>query len=183
MTDLLGRFMEQAYSLFIHHDVDSQPWVEPYLCRRFQILSTHIHYQYIGSGMKSAFDDAKYYFGIERSEYPHPTVMSDWIRCHMLLLTPRMLYSDSDVLWISEPELGENPLKGDTTFGIMWSGSGLSEEAKAYAFMYAKECGMQKNINSNFLIPIGDRMDNSTFYHGKPDSNPELVKSILGFLP
>lgn len=117
--------------------------------------------------MISAYEDAMRYFEVYGDAFPNYTVMSDWIRCHYLLTTPRLLYSDSDVFWHFAPKLGDKPLKGDTTFGIMWNGSGLSDSAKAHTFEFAQQTAMQKNINSNYLIPIGDRMESSCFYHGK----------------
>jgi hypothetical protein len=153
--------------LFIHHDPQSQPWVIPYYEARVSVLSGYGRHRIMGAGMRSAFESACKYFGISGGTYPKHDIVSDWIRCHLLLTIPRLLYSDSDVLWYSSPDLGDKPLKGDTTFGIMCNGAGLSDAAKEYAFWFAQEYGMMKNINSNYLIPIGDRMDPKCFYHGK----------------
>jgi hypothetical protein len=165
--------MELGCSLFIHHDPDAQPWVKPYYERRVSVLSGYRHLRIMGEAMVSAYEDARRYFEVYGDSLPGYTVMSDWIRCHHLLTTPRLLYSDSDVLWHSAPALGDKPLKGDTTFGIMWSGAGPSDSAKAHAFEFAQQTLMQKNINSNYLIPIDDRMDPASFYHGKDFKLPE----------
>jgi hypothetical protein len=154
-------------SLFIHHNPASQPWVIPYYENRVLILNKFNHIKVSGNEMFTAFDVARMYFGVDWVEYPGYTVMSDWIRCHKLLTIKRLLYSDSDVFWHSQPELGDKPLKGDTTFGIMWNGDGLPDSAKSYAFSLAKSTKMSKNINSNYLIPINDRINSKCFYHGK----------------
>lgn len=158
-------------SLFIHHDPKSQSWVIPYLEQRKLVLNKYTHIEIIGSEFERAYRNAAYYFKISDIQEVGVTIKSDWIRCHYLLTHPELLYSDSDVFWKSTPDVGEEPLKGDSTFGIVWSGKGLSEESLTYAFTRAKETNMTGLIHSSSFLPRVNKINPSHFYHGKINPN------------
>lgn len=120
---------------------------------------------------KAAWEEAKLFFGVLSAEYPEsPTVVSDYIRLMLLIKTPKLSYSDTDVKWMVKPTHVDEPTTGNGSLAILYSGNGITDYSKLLA--YAQKTKMQKNVPSYLIFPFKPKYAAGCFEIHKPFPHP-----------